>query len=107
MKTTLIILGVIIVILVGFRIYLPTLVKDQINKNINEVEGISGNVDNVSLSLLRGNIYLSDIVIFSEGYPDPSIPFVKLSQADLSVNWSSLFNRRLVAEIYLDSLLEN
>jgi hypothetical protein len=107
MKTTLIILGVILVILIGFRIYLPFLVKDQINKNINEAEGISGNVENVSLSLLRGNIHLSDIDIFNEEYPDPSIPFVKLAQTDLSVSWGSLFNRRIVAEIHLDSLLIN
>jgi hypothetical protein len=107
MKITLIILGVIVIILIGFRIYLPFLVKDQINKNINEAEGISGNVDNVSLSLLKGNIHLSDIDIFNEEYPDPSIPFVRLAQTDISVNWSYLFNRRLVAEIHLDSLLIN
>jgi hypothetical protein len=107
MKTTLIILGVIIVILVGFRIYLPVLVKDQINKNINEAEGISGKVDNVSLSLLRGNIHLSDIDIYNEEYPDPSTPIVRLAQSNISVSWTSLFNRRIVAEIHLDSLLVN
>jgi hypothetical protein len=107
MKTTLIILGIIIAILIGFRIYLPFFIKDQINKNINEADGISGNVDNVSLRLLSGNIHLSDITIFNEEYPDPSIPFVRLARTDVSVDWGSLFNRRLVAEIHLDSLMVN
>jgi hypothetical protein len=107
MKITIIILGIVAAILIALRVYLPFYIKDQINENINEMEGFAGGVENVSLSLLRGNIYLSGIAIYNEDYPDPSIPFVRVARNEIFVDWGSLFNRRLVAEIHVDSLLVN
>jgi hypothetical protein len=107
MRITLIILGVFAVLILAFRIYLPFLIRDQLNSNINEMEGLSGNVENVSLSLLRGNIYLSGISIYNDDYPDPSVPFVSVASNDISVDWGALFNRRLVARVNLDSMVIN
>jgi hypothetical protein len=107
MRITLIILGVFAVLILAFRIYLPFFIENQINKNINEMEGLSGSVENVSLSLLKGNIYLSGISIYNDDYPDPSAPFVSVASNNISVDWGALFNRRLVARVNLDSMVIN
>jgi hypothetical protein len=107
MRITLIILGIIAVILIALRIYLPFFIENQINKNIDEMEGLSGRVENVSLRLLGGNIRISDITIYDEEYPDPSIPFVSIARTGISVDWGALFSRELVATIDIDSLVVN
>jgi hypothetical protein len=97
MRITLIILGIIAIILIAARIYLPFFIENQINKSINEMEGLSGGVENVSLGIIRGNARLSDLVIYNEEYPDPSTPFVSVASTEIFVNWGALFNRKLVA----------
>jgi hypothetical protein len=107
MRIALIILGIIAIILIAARIYLPFFIEDQINRNINEMEGMSGGVENVSLGIIRGNARLSDLAIYNEEYPDPSTPFVTVASTDISVNWRALFNRKLVARVDLDSVVVN
>jgi hypothetical protein len=107
MRITLIILGIIALILVAARIYLPFYIEDQITKNINEMEGMSGGVENVSLGIFRGHAQMSGLVIYNEEYPDPSTPFVSVAEIELYVDWGALFNRKLVATVNLDSVVVN
>jgi hypothetical protein len=107
MRITLIILGVLAVIILGFRIYLPFFIKDQIEKNINGVDGLSGEVGNVSLGLLRGYIQINDLVIYDEDYPDPSRPFLFMAHNEIYADWQALFRRKLVASVNIDSLTVN
>jgi hypothetical protein len=107
MRITLIILAIFAVILIAARIYLPFFIKDQINKNINDIENLSGGVENVSLSLLGGRIHLYDLVIYDQDYPDPSIPFISARHNEIVVDWGALLSRKLIAKINLDSLVVN
>jgi hypothetical protein len=106
-KKLFIFLGIILVIIIAFRIYLPTLVKDQINKNLNAVEGYSGGVDRVSMQIFRGAVQLHDLAIFEEKSTDPSIPLIDLHHLDFNIHWGALFRGRVVSEIYMDSLKVN
>jgi hypothetical protein len=107
MRILLIILGILAVIIIGLRVYLPFFIKDQIEKNINEVEGLSGSAGNVSLSVLAGHIQINDLVIYDEEYPDPSRPFIFMDHCDIDADWQALFNRKLVARVDIDSLTVN
>lgn len=107
MRITLIILGIVALILIAARIYLPFFLENQINKSISEMEDLSGGVGNVSLGIIRGNARLSDLVIYNEEYPDPSTPFVSVASTEIFVNWGALFSRKLVATVNIDSVVVN
>lgn len=107
MKKRYIAIIVIIIVLIGIRLYLPRLVKNQINNQISAIEGYYGGVNRVSMQLFRGSVQMHDFVLFEEYSTDPDIPFIHARFTDLNIHWASLFKGHLVAEIYLDSLLVN
>lgn len=107
MKKRYIIPGIIILVLIAFRLYLPTLVKNQINQQIDAVEGYFGDVDKVTMQLFRGSVQLHDLTIYETASADPSAPFLQLRYSDYNIHWGALFDGRLVGEIYMDSLIVN
>lgn len=91
---------ILVIGLVAFRLYLPTLVRDYVNREINKLEGYSGSVADIDIHLLRGayQIHQLDIRKDKGGFP---MPFVSVAMADLSVEWAALFEGAIVAEIDL------
>ncbi|WP_420459540.1 DUF748 domain-containing protein [Neolewinella sp.] len=94
--------AVVVLLLVAFRLYLPTLVKNYVNKTLAELPGYYGQVADIDIALLRGayvikGMYLNVVNGATE------VPFLKLPQTDISVEWKSLFKGRVVSEIYLTS----
>jgi len=61
--------------LVGARFYLPCWVKDYVNSEINRLEGYSGGVQAVGISLWRGAHQVYRVVIrkTSNGQSDPFV----------------------------------
>ena len=106
-KRILIILGIVVIIFIGMRLYLPVFIKNQINQNIREMEDYSGGVENVSLGILAGRARISNLTIYDESYPDPDIPFVYLLRNEINIDWSQLLRRRLHAHVHIDSLVVN
>jgi hypothetical protein len=107
-KVLIIILIVFIVLIIGARIYLPYLIRDQINDQIAAIEGYSGQVERVSLEILKGGIVLRNFNLYEEASHDPSIPFVSLRHNEINLDWSSLIRKGIVTlEIYMDSLEVN
>lgn len=99
-KITLIVIAVLAVTLIGARIYLPFWVKDYVNKEINTLEGYSGFVDDIDISLWRGAYQINHLEIYKDSGNIP-VPFVRIETADLSVEWMALFHGNIVAEIDL------
>jgi hypothetical protein len=60
-RKTLIILGIIIILLIAFRIALPYTLVWYVNRSIQDLPDYQGKVNNVDLQLLRGNASLNDI----------------------------------------------
>ncbi|MEX2336658.1 MAG: DUF748 domain-containing protein [Fulvivirga sp.] len=100
MKTSIKILLVIIVILVGVRIYLPYWVTDYVNKVLDEVPEYSGSIEGVSLNLYRGAYKIHQLKMEKDG-EDLPVPFLDIKTIDLSVEWNALLNGRLVGEVDL------
>ncbi len=102
-KKTKISLGIIIVLiiaLIGARMYLPYWVTDYVNREIAQLDGYSGSVKDVDIHLWRGAYQIHGLDIYKTGSKIP-VPFVAVRTADLSVQWRALFEGAVVAEIDL------
>ncbi len=97
-KTLISVLVILITVLIAARLYLPYWVKDYVNKEINQLDGYSGHVEDIDFSLYRGAYQIQNIEIIKD---DLSLDkaFFKASNLDISVEWTALFWGRFVVEI--------
>jgi hypothetical protein len=91
-------LAVIVLVLVGVRVALPTVIKHYANRTLDELEGYSGHITDVDLQLYRGAYQIEGISIVKTGGKQP-VPFFSASELDLSVQWAALLDGAIVAEI--------
>ena len=101
-----IILTSIVVVLLAVRIALPSILKKYVNKTLNNLEGYSGSVDDIDISLYRGAYVIKKLVIVQTGESIP-VPFVEISRIDLSVHWGALFHGAIVGEVIMERLVLN
>ena len=92
----------IIAVLVAFRIYLPTLVKNNINKILSDIPGYYGQVDDVDIALIRG-AYVVNGMYLNKINAKTQVPFLNFPKTDISVEWKSLFKGSIVSEIIMIS----
>ena len=92
--------GIVLLALIAFRLYLPTLVKNYVNQVLAELPGYYGQVSDIDIALIRGAYTIEGLYLnVVDGQTE--VPFLKLPQTDISVEWKSLFKGRIVSEIYL------
>lgn len=88
----------LIVVLACARAVLPIYVKNYVNRQIEELEGYSGQVSDIDLYLWRGAYTIKGMDIIKTG-GGLDKPFIKADSIDLSVQWAALFKGAIVAEI--------
>ncbi len=87
------------VLLIAFRLYLPILARDYVNKELNKDPLYAGSVDSVRIHLWRGAYTLVDLVIERvEG--QKKFPLIAADTIDIGVSWHELFNRVVVAKVH-------
>lgn len=91
-----IIFTIIILALIIFRIFLPLIVKNYVNKTLNNIPGYHGWVDDIDISLYRGAYVINGLHLYHNGNKQPMLYF---PVTDLSVEWRALFHGRIVSEI--------
>jgi hypothetical protein len=89
---------IIVVLLVAFRLYLPTLVKDYVNKVLADIPGYYGHVEDIDLALYRG-AYIIDGMYLNKVNATTQVPFLNFPKTEISVEWKSLFKGKIVSEI--------
>ncbi|MDP5099769.1 MAG: hypothetical protein NWQ09_00445, partial [Nonlabens sp.] len=89
---------VIVLLLIGCRIYLPYYVKDQLNKTLANIPGYYGHIDDVGISLYRGAYQLNDLYLDKKDSKTQT-PFLDFPKTDISIQWRALINGRVVSEI--------
>lgn len=91
---------VVVIALLGARLYLPTYLKNYVNEKINEQKGYRGSVQDIDAALFRGAYVIKGLVLnkVDKGIP---VPFVKIALSDISLQWSALFQGRIVSDIHL------
>lgn len=90
----------IILVLIGIRIYLPIWTEDYINKKIEEIPEYTGSVGDVDIHLYRG-AYSVDSLVLDKVEDKNELPLVTIETIDLSVEWAALFNGAIVGEVWL------
>jgi len=98
-KSTKIILGILI-LLVAIRVALPTIVKRYVNKQLQELPGYTGHVEDIEISLYRGAYQIKGLLL-DKIADTTKYPFLDIKHVDLSVEWKSVWKGRLVSEIAL------
>ncbi|MCB0465798.1 MAG: DUF748 domain-containing protein [Aequorivita sp.] len=93
---------IILILLIAFRLYLPTLVKNYVNKVLADIPGYYGQVEDIDISLIRG-AYVINGMYLSKGTAESQVPFLNFPKSDISIEWKSLFKGKIVSEIIMTS----
>ena len=104
MKKRYIVLISVILVLVIIRLALPFVAKNYINKELNNIEGYHGSINDLSMSLYKGAFNIGELVIYEEASENPEIPFIRLPHLDFSIDWRALMSGTVASEIHMDSL---
>ncbi len=90
--------AIIIVLLIGFRLVLPYIVKNYVNKVLADIPGYYGHVEDIDLSLITGAYTIKQLYL-NKVNADTEIPFLDFERTHISIEWSALFKGRIVSEI--------
>ena len=91
----------VLVILILVRLALPTIVKNYLNDLLENIEGYTGQVEDVDLALYRGAYRIDSLAIYSTTQ-DLGRPFFATDAIDLSLSWSDIFKGKIVGEVILE-----
>ena len=94
-KKLVIILGSILILLIAIRIALPYILLKLVNKELQNIPGYTGYVDDIDVALYRGAYKIKMIKLEKTGGKVP-VPFFSAPLIDLSLQWASLFHGRIV-----------
>lgn len=107
MKKRYIVLISVLVLVVAIRLALPYVTKHFINKELANIEGYHGTVDDIGMSLYRGAFNKGELVIYEEASVDPETPFVRIPHLDFSIDWRALFKGTIASDIEIEGLEVN
>jgi len=88
----------IVVLLVAIRIALPYILKDYVNKTLNDIPGYEGHVEDIDIALWRG-AYVVDGLILQKTEAETDTPVLDFEKTDISIEWKSLLEGKIVSEI--------
>lgn len=103
-RKTLIIVLSVIALIVAVRIALPYAILKWANNTLAEMDGYTGHIEDIDLSVIRGAYQIDSIYINQvDSVSQEETPFLAASTIDLSVEWRSLLKGSLVGEIIVDN----
>jgi hypothetical protein len=96
------VLSSLVLVLVVARVALPHVVERYVNRTLADLDGFTGRVEDVDISLWRGAYQIEGVRIDkTEGRT--RVPYFRARQVDLSIAWDALLRGSVVAEIALDA----
>lgn len=95
------IMGGILLLLLGARIWLPYYIKNELVASINDVEGYSCKLEDVDLALYKGQMVLEGLEVYITEN-DVQEPFVIMPETEIMLDWSGLFDGVLVGEVNIN-----
>jgi len=99
-KKRYIILFLITILIVAFRLYLPTIAKNYVNKVLADIPGYYGQVKDIDIALARG-AYVINGMYLNKVNTQIQIPFLDFPKTDISIEWKSIFKGEIVSEIIM------
>lgn len=94
-KNLIIVLSVLLVALLAFRLYLPILLRDYVNRNLRDMQEYSGHVAAVHVALWRGAYGVKDVVIVKKN-ASKNEPFTTVDYLQLAIQWRALLHGSIV-----------
>lgn len=101
-KKRVIIPAILLIALIIFRLYLPTLVKNYVNKTLANIPGYYGQVADIDIALYRG-AYVIEGLYLNKVNAQTQVPFLNFPKSDISIEWGALFKGEIVSEIFMYS----
>src|ERR1041385_5392329 len=92
-----VIAGIVVVLIIA-RLAMPYVLKSYANKQLNKSKDYSGHIGDVTVHLWCGAYQIHGIDINKKTGKVP-VPFVSVSNLDLSLQWSELIHGKLVSKI--------
>jgi hypothetical protein len=93
------VIGIVLLVgLIVFRLALPTLVRDHVNRVLDRDPDYDGSIDEVDIALIRGAYVIHGVEIVDTKGEAP-LPLFAAEKVDLSVKWKALLKGALVGEI--------
>jgi hypothetical protein len=90
----------IIFLLIIIRLILPYVVLHYANKTLDNLKGYKGHIDDIDLSLYKGAYVINEFYIDKiDSALDERVPFISSKVINLSVEWKSLFQGRIVGKL--------
>jgi len=91
----------IVLLLVVIRLLMPWGITKYVNKVLGELDGMTGKIDDVDLSLWRGAYQIHGLDIQTLDDEKVKTPFVAIKTIDLSVEWKALLDGAVRGEVLL------
>jgi len=89
---------ILVCLLLVLRLCLAGIIRYEINRQLARMSGYTGHIDGIGLSLWRGAYQIEDLTIEKTGGSAP-VPFFKAPILDIGLQWSALFQGRIVASV--------
>jgi hypothetical protein len=99
-KKTWITVLVLACLLLAFRFSLSHIAKVVVNRQLLQLNGYSGHIDGIGISLWRGAYQIKGLAIVKKEGLAP-VPFFSARSLDIGLQWKALFHRRLVATVLI------
>lgn len=100
-------IAVIILLLIITRMILPSIVKNYVNKVLEDMPGYSGYVEDVDLHIYRGAYAIEGLVLQEEDTSQDNTPqkepLLSIRRIDLSVEWKAVWKGAFVGEVLLQN----
>lgn len=87
-----------VLLVIAARLAAPSFIKDFVNEKLAALDGYSGHIEDVEISLWRGAYTIEGIVIVKKNGKVP-VPFVRMEKLDLGVEWGALLDGEVVAKV--------
>lgn len=91
---------IIISLIIVARLVLPFFVKKYVNDVLADIPGYHGHVEDIDMSLIRGAYVIHNLTL-NKVNADSQVPFLDFKKTDISVEWRSLLNGKIVSEIIM------
>lgn len=90
----------VVLLIVGARIAAPYVILRVVNDKLADLDGYTGSVDDIDLSLWRGAYQVEGIRIDKSTGKVP-VPFLAIQRLDLGVEWRALLDGAIVARVVI------
>jgi len=99
-------LGVVVVLLVGLRIALPSIARSQLEQHLSALLAGKVTVGDVDLWLAHGAVAAKDVALRADDAAPDAPPLVAFERLSLDVSWLALFDRTArIEDVTLAGLL--